>query len=714
MTTRVLRRASWQLRHRLVALGAGSVVITASILVWVGAWQTNQFTAEADHRVDDLVASDIEHVTAGVSSLVGAVGSSVQASQDRSVQVANAAIASTGGVRQDPTGSVAWRAVDQVSGEARSIRLPRLSNAGTWLGQNTDPKRPTPVVDELSRMLGASVTIFQRMNPRGDLLRVATTVRTAEGERAIGTYIPAENADGSANAVAAAIADGASYRGIALVVDTWNVTAYDPLRDDAGRVIGAVFVGVPMDAAIAPLAEALAETTVGEHGTVSLVSTGDADFGRVLASSQESRIGEVLGDRDAEGSPWVEEVLTRAKELGVGELSAQTYRLPGAGDAPVADTSVHSAFYPEYGWAVVVEAYGPDFAAAAEALAEGRSAMLRDFIVAAVLLVLVGALVAWLVARRMSSRMATLTAAMTSLADRDLTVRVDDAGGDEIGTMSRELNRAVDQLHDLVAEIGGEAGRVDEATRRLGGVGQDLRGSADAATRLSSQAAGSAAEITENVQTLSVGSEEMSASIAEISSNAHEAADVARQSVALTADVEGVMRTLSSSSVRIAEVVDVITAIAAQTNLLALNATIEAARAGEAGKGFAVVAGEVKELARQTAQATEEVAARVGEIKGDTDSAVQAIAAVTGTIGRVDDYQTAIAAAVEEQTATTNEMSRNVSAAATGTGQISGALREVEETMERTRSAVEESAQATEELGRTVSRLTDLSRSFRV
>ena len=709
-----LRAHSWQLRHRLIALGTGSVVLTASVLVGVGAWQTTRFTDDADGRIDELTTSDLTHVTAGVDTLVAAVGESVQAAQDRGMTVAMSWVTSSGGLRLDADAPVTWQATDQVSGETTTVELPRASIGTAWLGQNKDLDVRTPVVDPITRIVGGSVTVFQRMNEAGDLLRVATTVETADGTRAIGTYIPAVDDAGTPNPVAAAIREGKPYRGVAKVVDTWNVTAYDPLLDAEGRVVGALFVGVPQAQAISALNGALAQTRIGEHGTVSIVSTAAADRGRVVASSDPDAVGTTLEGADADGSPWVEETLTRATELAEGELASGTYRLPGAGGAPVADSTVWIGAYAPYSWAIVVQAYGPDSAAASQALADGRSTMLKVFVVVAIVLAVVGAVVAWLVATRMSRRMGRLTAAMTGLAERDLTVSVPEDGADEIGTMSRALNLAVRRLHDLLEEITVEAGRVDGASERLSGVRQDLISTADAATQLSVAAAASAGEVTEHVQTLSVGSEEMSASIREISGSAQEAATVARESVGLAGDMEGVMRTLSDSSSRIAEVVDVITSIAGQTNLLALNATIEAARAGEAGKGFAVVAGEVKDLASQTARATEEVASRVTAIRSDTDSAVRAINAITETIGRVDGYQTAIAAAVEEQTATTNEMAQNVASAAAGSSRIFDSLGEVESTMERTREAVDESSRATDDLGRTVSRLAELVGAFRV
>jgi methyl-accepting chemotaxis protein len=709
----LLSTSRWQLRHRLIALGAGSVVLTASVLVGVGAWQTTSFTHDAGERVDELTASNLTAVTAGVDRLASAVGQSVQDAQSASMDVVASEVADAGGLRLDESAPVEWEAVNQVDQSTREVRLPRVSIGDDSLGQNRDPRRRTPVVDDLKKLVGGDITVFQRMNDAGDLLRVATTVRGDDGRRALGTFIPARNADGSDNAVVSAIRAGKPYRGAAQVVGTWNVTAYDPLKDARGRVVGAVFVGVPQEQAISALSEALESTTVGEHGSVSILSTAAADRGRVVASTEPDRVGQELDPEDADGEPWLEQTLERATGLEPGEQARAAYRLPGVG-APAADSTVLTSSYAPFGWAVVVTAYGPDFTAAKDALADGKRGMLTTFVLAALLLAVLGALVAWRAASRMSERMGRLTAAMGALARRDLTVSVSDDGGDEIGTMSRELDTAVSQLHALLTDITDEAARVDAAARRLADVRDDLTGSAETAEQLSSTAAGSAGEVSRNVATLSVGSEEMTASIAEISSSAQEAAGVARQSVGLAADVEGVMRVLSESSDQIADVVDVIASIAEQTNLLALNATIEAARAGAAGKGFAVVAGEVKELAGQTARATHDVSQRVEAIRADTSKAVEAISAISQTIGRVDDYQSTIAAAVEEQTATTNEMAQNVSAAALGTEQISTSLVDVESTMSRTRRAVDESARATEELDRTVSRLAELIGAFKV
>jgi methyl-accepting chemotaxis protein len=216
------------------------------------------------------------------------------------------------------------------------------------------------------------------------------------------------------------------------------------------------------------------------------------------------------------------------------------------------------------------------------------------------------------------------------------------------------------------------------------------------------------------VQTVAAGAEEMGASISEISSNAQDAAQAGRDGVGLTATASSVIDELRVSTGKIADVVRLIASIAEQTNLLALNATIEAARAGDLGKGFAVVAGEVKDLAQETAKATEDVTARVSAIEGDTAKAVEAITAITATIAQVNDYQTAIAAAVEEQAATTAEMSRNITEVATGSQDIATGISAVSGAVDSTRSAVVISHQAADELNATARRLTGLVDRFTV
>jgi methyl-accepting chemotaxis protein len=205
----------------------------------------------------------------------------------------------------------------------------------------------------------------------------------------------------------------------------------------------------------------------------------------------------------------------------------------------------------------------------------------------------------------------------------------------------------------------------------------------------------------------------MGASIREISTSANEGAKVAGQAVSVAESAAETMGRLGESSVEIGTVIRTITSIAEQTNLLALNATIEAARAGEAGKGFAVVAGEVKDLAQETAKATEDIARRVEAIQADGQRAVEAISEITRIIASINDYQVTIASAVEEQTATTSEMNRNISEAAQGSADIAGSIGGVAQATQTTAEGTAESRQAAGDLASVATELRDLVSRFR-
>jgi methyl-accepting chemotaxis protein len=278
--------------------------------------------------------------------------------------------------------------------------------------------------------------------------------------------------------------------------------------------------------------------------------------------------------------------------------------------------------------------------------------------------------VAVLVARRIRSAALAVRTSLVAMADGDLTVPASTRSRDEIGDMAEALGTAQAALRATVGGVRDSAQAVAAAAEELSAASGQVAAGSDETSAQAGVVAAAAEQVSRNVQTVAAGAEQMGASIREIAQNASQAAKVAGQATDAAAATNDQVSRLGVSSQEIGNVVKVITSIAEQTNLLALNATIEAARAGEAGKGFAVVAGEVKELAQETAKATEDIARRVEAIQSDTTGAVAAIGQISSIIASINDYQLTIASAVEEQTATTNEMSRSVAEAATGSGEI--------------------------------------------
>ena len=321
--------------------------------------------------------------------------------------------------------------------------------------------------------------------------------------------------------------------------------------------------------------------------------------------------------------------------------------------------------------------------------------------------------VAWRIARSITRPMADAVDVFTAVADGDLSRRLGVASKDGLGEMGHHANRALARIGEALAAVADSAAELATTSDRVGAVSHRIAGNAQESSAQANVVALAAEEVSRSVQTVAAGTEQMGASIREIAHNAGEAANVAGRAVAAAETTNSTVVKLGESSREIGDVVKVISGIAQQTNLLALNATIEAARAGEAGKGFAVVANEVKELAQETARATDDIARRVEAIQADTAGAVGAIDEVSTVIGRINDFQTTIASAVEEQTATTAEMDRNVSEASTGSGDIATSIAAVAAAARSTSESVTESQHAAVELAQVSSRLQTLAAQFR-
>ncbi|MET0424264.1 MAG: methyl-accepting chemotaxis protein [Actinoplanes sp.] len=317
------------------------------------------------------------------------------------------------------------------------------------------------------------------------------------------------------------------------------------------------------------------------------------------------------------------------------------------------------------------------------------------------------------VAGRVRTAVQRVAVLAEGLADGDLTRTSGVTSQDEVGRMAAALDRGIARLREDVVQLAGNANTLHAAAGQLTAVSGSVGSAASEASAQAGSVAAAADVVSNNLQVVSAGSEEMGSAIRDISVSTSEASEVAVQAVEVAAATNAIVARLGESSSEIATVVKTITAIAEQTNLLALNATIEAARAGESGKGFAVVAGEVKDLAQETAKATEDISRRVQTIQSDTDGAVTAIGEISAIIERINGIQLAIASAVEEQTATTQEMNRTLSEAAHGAGDIAATIGSVSQATQRTSGSVGETRQAADELASTAQQLQTLVSRFR-
>jgi methyl-accepting chemotaxis protein len=316
------------------------------------------------------------------------------------------------------------------------------------------------------------------------------------------------------------------------------------------------------------------------------------------------------------------------------------------------------------------------------------------------------------VAEELSTNVKSLLSVVNAASEGDLTQAVSVKGDDAIGQMGIGLSAFFEKMRVNMRSIGENATTLAGASEELSSVSQTMQGNAEETSAQANVVSSASEQVRTNVDTVATGAEEMSASIREISISANEAARVAQNAVQVAATTNEQVAKLGESSAEIGQVIKVITSIAQQTNLLALNATIEAARAGEAGKGFAVVANEVKELAKETAKATEDISQKIDAIQKDSQGAVEAIGEISVIIGQINDIQNTIASAVEEQTATTNEIGRSVNEAAKGTAEIAENIAGVATAAESTTRGATDTQTSAAELARLANDLQALVSQF--
>jgi methyl-accepting chemotaxis protein len=480
-----------------------------------------------------------------------------------------------------------------------------------------------------------------------------------------------------------------------------------PIRID-GKVVGVAGV----DISLASMQETVRQIRTFETGSASIL----ANNGSYAAHGESELLGQPFGTGDSlAGATGVQEAIKAGKSLRAVTSVGGQELLNVLSPIAVGGTTTP--------WALVVTV------PLEEALADAAS--LRNLaILVGLASIVVGGLAAWFFGGSLARPVIVMTQAMQRLATGDHQVEVPARDRkDEIGNIAKavqvfkenavemerlkaeqaeaerraaeEKKRAMNELADgFQASVGGIVQTVTGSANEMQATAQSLTATAEETSRQSTAVAAASEQASTNVQTVASAAEELSSSISEISRQVAQSAQIAAKAVTDAEHSNRQVQGLADAAQRIGEVVQLITDIASQTNLLALNATIEAARAGEAGKGFAVVASEVKNLANETAKATDEITGQIAGIQQATKDAVEAIQAIGQTIGQINEIATTIASAVEEQGAATQEIARNVQQAAAGTQEVSSNISGVTQAAGETGAAANQMLSASGELAR--------------
>ena len=544
-------------------------------------------------------------------------------------------ISSNGAIFLDDFKEVETTMVNQVTKESETSKIPKLQAGILYLNDDTQ------IVDEIQEFTGATATIFQLVDDK--LLRIATNVRKTNGERAVGTYIP------SSSPVYQTIMNGETFRGKAYVVNDWYLTAYKPLKNSDGEVVGAVYVGQLMI----------------------------SDQVRKLVSETKIGPGYFFIYTD-EGSMLVHPTLTPEDNLfkivPVFKNPDGFVRYSWKG----ADKVTYKKRIDSWGVTLAVGLNRDDIVGGLDAK------MLRNNLLVGLLVVAAGVLVTIFLVRSINQPLKELAEKAIKVGEGDYTISFTSQIDDAIGQLTNSLGIMVSKGKTMLEDITKSSQSLSTASTELASISDQMVGNAESTTTIADEASDNAQSVSDNMASVSAAmeestvnldmiasaSEEMGNTIKEIAENSARARQTTEQAVANASKSHESITGLGEAAKAIGSITETITEISEQTNLLALNATIEAARAGEAGKGFAVVANEIKDLAQGTAEATGKIKEAIDGIQSKTAVTVKEIEEITEIITSVDEIVNGIVTAVEEQSITTNEIVNNVNQASLGISEI--------------------------------------------
>ena len=631
--------SSWSLKAKLLTLGLALSVIPLLLLSGFVFKQGIQMTKDAGDECLKLAYADLDHIAEGIYAMVSTQHQLLLQKVKSDLGTARAVGKLLGKPKLDSKNKVRWSARNQYTKAARSVELPKLCLGEKWLGKNQSFDKKSPLVDEAAEITHGIVTIFQRMNEQGDMLRVATNVKLKDGSRAIGTYVPRTNPDGKENPVVGAIMRGETFIGRAKVVGQWHICAYEPMKDKDGRVIGINSVAIKQES-VAGVREAVMATKVGKTGYVFVLDSA----GNYLISAGGKRDGENIAQaKDANGVLFIQEICEKAQKLGPKDVAEQQYPWKNKGDKVARMKVARIKYFKDWDWVIGVGSYLEDFEGAKQRVAEiGDKSNMMVGVITLVTLVL--ATLAW---------------------------------GYLSGTLSQGIGKVVERLTHAAGEVASASSQVASSSQQM------ASGASEQASSLE--------EISASLEEMTSMTKQNADNANQANNRAQDASSAAQQGIEAMGKMSGAIDRIKQSSDETAKIVKTIDEIAFQTNLLALNAAVEAARAGEAGKGFAVVAEEVRNLAQRSAEAAKSTSSLLLDAQKHAEDGVNVSRDVASILDRISDSVGDVSNVINEVSTASNEQAQGIE-------QVNVAVAQLDAITQSNAANAEESASASEEL----------------
>ena len=631
-------RSDLSLKAKLMFVGILLTIVPLAVVCGVSSVQTRNITKSGGDLAYKESQNYLNQVANSVYLLCETRHKTVQSHVVSGLNVARDIFARTGQVSLSDEKTI-WTATNQYTKEAETISLNTMMVGTTAMGSDRSSQERFAVVDHVKEMIGGTCTIFQRMNAKGDMLRISTNVMKTDGSRAVGTFIPAMNPDGRPNPVLSTVLKGEKYVGRAFVVNDWYITAYEPIYDSRRQIVGVLYVGVQQDEGRL-LYDTIRDTKIGASGYVYILNSK----GEYVISSGGTRDGVSIWDaQDTNGTFFIREICKKALALQDGDTTDYRHLWQNPGETAPRMKITKIGYFKPWDWVIGAVAYEDEIFKNRDVLVNyGHHSVFTILVILGISL-LASAFV-WLLIS---------------------------------GKISRDIKGTISELDLAASEVSDASGQLSQSS-------QKISSSATQHAATLEETASSMEEITamtrQNAKTAE-GADKMTKDVGHVITNVED--HMKRLGTA--------MENISKSSDETEKIIKTIDEIAFQTNLLALNAAVEAARAGEAGAGFAVVADEVRNLAMRAAEAahdTSELIANtvqnIGEGSEFVSQTTESFEKIVGGVGRVEAFISDIALASKQQ--------------AEGFEQLNGAVSEMDEGVQQNSADSEELAGTSEQL----------------
>ncbi|MBF0203126.1 MAG: Cache 3/Cache 2 fusion domain-containing protein [Desulfamplus sp.] len=643
-------------RTRLLIFGITVSIIPVAINLFF-TWSTNRtFIKVASEESIKLADADLEHIVSNVYAMGVAHNGLALEMVKNALKLSQYILDQTGKVNLLHDKTVSWNAINQFTKQATIVELPIMTVGGNWLEQNRDMKRYSLIVDKTRELSIETCTIFQRMNKAGDMLRICTNVENNDGTRAIGTFIPAINPDGSNNPVVSTVLKKETFHGRAFVVNAWYLTAYEPIMDDAGDVIGILYVGIKQNTIAEALVTQIADITTGVSGQVKIINSK----GEYIVPEKGKAAGESEWEAlDADGQKYIQEIIKKSLDLKASEIL--TYRYNDVKESQEKRTKLYKIKYSKsWDWIIMAGSFEDEFMTSRDKIAEVGKDTIQQIILISIAIVVLAIVFCIFFTVRLNEQLRYISARFRENSEEIASV------SDQFAVASDEMTKGAVKQSSSIQETSASLTEITSMTRQNAENARQVNSLMKKTETVVIEAGTSIQDLTRSINEIRKAGEETS------------------------------------------NIIKTIDQIAFQTNLLALNAAVEAARAGEAGTGFAVVADEVRRLSMQATEAARNTARL---IEGSTEKISVGAAIVDKTNSAfqlVEKNAGKVAILVEEITDASTEQANSIEHINQSVSQMGSVTEQNAENAENTAAASEDLKKHADEMLQIVDELTQL------